>query len=253
MTHDISHEQVLSLMSVNTAEFWGRISPREHRWTDAWAADMGSPEALCNSVTLLQPLTAGNAPDLTHRLDAFYRETGGGGWILWSAWPIPDLTTLGYDPVGHPPMMVRAAGAAAITTPAALRIAEVTDPEDLAIFERAFVEWYPFPRLAGISPGSFLPPRSLGTGHRYWIGCEGDTPVTVAAAVVGERLIGVYAVATSPAARGKGYGAAVTDLAARCVPNLPAVLKSSDLGFHVYERIGFEQVDRFTLWYRDRS
>ena len=253
MTLDLSHEQLLTLASLNSAQFWGRISPREQRWPDAWAADMGSPDPICNSITLLEPLTLASAPDLTRRLDEFYGEVAGAGMILWSAWPTPDLTPLGYGAIGHPPIMLRQAGADPIAMPAALRIAEVTDAAGLATFERVFVDWYPFPLLADMSTGSLTPARSLGTGHRYWIGYEGDTPVTVAAAVVGESLIGVYAVATSPTARGKGYGGAVSDVAARCVPHLPAFLKSSDLGFQVYQRLGFRQIDQFTLWYRDRS
>jgi GNAT superfamily N-acetyltransferase len=252
MTPDLRHEQLLALASLNAAEFWECVSPRAERWADAWAADMGSPEPICNSITLLEPLTLANAQDLTRRLDSFYGQTDGAGFILWSAWPTPDLTSLGYGAIGQPPFMVRAASAPPIAMPANLRIAEITDAEELATFERCFVDWYPFPLLSGISPGSVFPARSLGRGNRYWIGYEGDTPMTVAAAVAGENLIGVYAVATSPAARGKGYGGAVTDVAARCVPHVPAFLKSSDLGFRVYERIGFKRVDLFTLWYRDR-
>jgi hypothetical protein len=253
MTLGLSHEQLLALASLNSAEFWARISPREQRWPDAWAADMGSPEPICNSITLLEPLTVARAPDLTRRLDEFYGEVAGAGMILWSAWPTPDLTPLGYGAIGQPPFMFRSAGAAAIALPSTLRIAEIADADELAIFERGFIDWYPFPLLADMPSGSLFPARSLGTRHRYWIGYEGDTPVTVAAAVAGETLIGVYAVATSPTARGKGYGGAVTDAAARCVHYLPAFLKSSDLGFQVYKRIGFKHVDQFTLWYRDRA
>jgi ribosomal protein S18 acetylase RimI-like enzyme len=64
----------------------------------------------------------------------------------------------------------------------------------------------------------------------------------------------VYAVATVPAARGKGIGAAITLkplLEAREMGYRYAVLFSSEMGVRVYERIGFHltnvRINRY-LW-----
>ena len=59
------------------------------------------------------------------------------------------------------------------------------------------------------------------------------------------RTIGVYNIATIESARGRGYGAAITrqvvadGIAAGCDV---AILQASDMGYPVYERMGFRTV-----------
>jgi hypothetical protein len=55
-----------------------------------------------------------------------------------------------------------------------------------------------------------------------------------------------------PAARGRGYGAALTWRAALTQLELPAVLLASDDGRARYECMGFLPLLRFTLWLRRR-
>jgi predicted GNAT family acetyltransferase len=70
-------------------------------------------------------------------------------------------------------------------------------------------------------------------------------PVSTGLGVRSGRTIGIYNIATIPAARGKGYGAAITrrnvadGVAAGCDV---AILQASDMGFPIYERIGFRTV-----------
>ena len=253
MADIFSPAQLLDLTSRNSAQFWAGVSPRDRRWPDAWAADLGLPEPVCNSATLLAPLSIEGARDLTRRLDDFYDDAEGGDWLLWSFRPTPDLTSLGYVDGGPAPLMLRDPGAASIQIPDGLEIEELTDPDMVAVFWRHFVDWYPWDRLAGVDVGNAFQAGTLGTTHRYWMGFERGQPVSVAMAVTDERLIGVYSVATAPQARGKGYGGAVTDTAARCAPHRPAFLKASDMGFPVYERIGFRKIDQFTVWQRERG
>jgi GNAT superfamily N-acetyltransferase len=65
------------------------------------------------------------------------------------------------------------------------------------------------------------------------------------------RTIGVYAIATIPAARRKGYGAAMTarvvtdGLAAGCDV---AALQASELGRPIYERLGFRVAVRYRAY-----
>ena len=227
MQDGLSRDRLLALAAINAAEFIAGASPRDQRWADVWAADMSLAAPICNSATLLTPLTETGISDLTARLDAFYGAAHGAGWILWSPWPTPDLTPLGYGVVGQPPIMVRAAGSPPVPVPAGLRVEEIADPALLRTYWQGMIDWYPLKELTP-QDASVFQAKMLGAGHRYWIGYEDDQPVTLAMAVVGAELIGVYSVATAPSARGKGYGGTMTDIAARCEPHLPAFLKSSD-------------------------
>src|SRR5712691_5494697 len=56
--------------------------------------------------------------------------------------------------------------------------------------------------------------------------CAPTEKVTASAAYVDGKTVGIYAVATLPKVRGKGYGAALTARAAQTDPTLPAVLQA---------------------------
>ena len=102
-------------------------------------------------------------------------------------------------------------------------------------------------------PGAVFPAALLGEPFRFWGGYVGDELVSVAAALVCEDLVDVSFVATQPHARRRGYGAAVTWTATLCEPGLAAVLEASDDGRQVYERMGYREVGRMTLWERPRD
>jgi ribosomal protein S18 acetylase RimI-like enzyme len=244
--------------SRNLAAFWEYI-PRAmglpcERWEDAWAADTGLPVATPNSATLLRPLPESAAPELVARLDAFYSSHPGGPWLLWSAWPTPDLSVSGMRLSGHPPLMVRLPGPLPPALPE-LRIVEAHDDATLLAFDRVMIHGFPVDELrAGDQlTGRLSDPRALGGPLRFFIGYLGDEPVTCAASLIGEQEVGVYMVATMPQARGKGYGGAVTVAAIASAPHLPAVLQASDDGQPVYARLGFQTVAPFTLWYKPRA
>ena len=236
----------------NLATFFTGIARRGMCWDDAWAGDIGLDDPIVNSATLIQPMTTATARDLTDRLDSFYREIEGGPWMLWSVWPTPDLATLGYSPAGQPPLMARPAGTPPAPVPEGLQIVEATDAAELAVFERGLIEWMPLEHVGTFLPGDVIPSKILEGPLRCWVGYAYDVPVTVAMACAGDGVVGVYCVATAPDARGKGYGAAITDVAARCDESLPAVLQASSMGRPVYERIGFTTIGTCHLWIRNR-
>jgi GNAT superfamily N-acetyltransferase len=84
-----------------------------------------------------------------------------------------------------------------------------------------------------------------------YVGYTDGVPVTAGAGYRTGDTIGIYNVATVENARRRGYGAAMTmrivddGLGAGCDT---AVLQSSDMGYSVYERLGFRTVVRYRAW-----
>jgi GNAT superfamily N-acetyltransferase len=242
--------QTLAGMCVEVVEALGG---RTADWDGDTVFDAESPNPFFNGVCLGKPLDASRASALTDRLEAFFCQREGGPWLLWSAWPTPDLRDLGYVLWGHPPIMVRPAGGSAPPLPAGLRIVEATDEAALREVERTIVLAYPMLGLEDRLPNCLFPPGLLGGRMRFWLGVVGDEPVGCAGATLGDRSTHVSFIATQPRHRGKGYGAALTWTATLAQPSLPAVLEASDDGRPVYERMGYREITRTSLWERPRD
>ncbi len=236
--------------ALNTAEFFVGGAPASGQrwadWPDVRASDRLLKDPLGNPAVLLQPLGGNEVDELLNRLAAFYGETGS-SWFLWSAWPTPDLAASGLSLIGHPPLMLRDSESPAVPIPPGLEIREVTNAEDLYTFHRALYLAYPVEHpLEDLIDMYAL--AALGGTTRFWIGLVDGECVALSAACVSDGVLTVDAVATMPGARRRGYGAAITDVAARSAPGLPVMLLASDDGRPVYERIGFREIARWTLW-----
>jgi N-acetylglutamate synthase len=99
-----------------------------------------------------------------------------------------------------------------------------------------------------------LPPAVLGMeGVRTYVGAIDGEIVTTALGVTQEDYVGIFNVATSPAHRGRGYGAAIT--ARAVLDGLGAGadwawLQSSPSGYRIYEALGFRTLERWLSWVR---
>lgn len=139
--------------------------------------------------------------------------------------------------------------------PADFRIVEVTTPAQLLDFKTVFVDTYQIPEWAGQAWVDAT--TAFGVGKSPWsmfVGYLGDKPVASNMLVIGGGVASVYAVATVPSAQGRGIGAAITLmplLDAKAQGQTYAVLFSSEEGFPVYRRLGFEdtgmKINRY-LW-----
>ena len=93
-----------SISAENLARLWEHsaraMGKRYVRWPGAWAADAGAPSPFPNSATLVRPLEESGVASLTSQLAEFYAADQGGPWLLWSAWPTPDLTAHGFQRLG---------------------------------------------------------------------------------------------------------------------------------------------------------
>jgi GNAT superfamily N-acetyltransferase len=253
--HDNLHLDWITAFSINSAaafEYPARMMDRRwRRWDDAWAADACSVVIFPNSATLLQE------PDDLHetiaRISSFYAAGGGGPYLLWSAWPQLECSTLGLEHFFDTPIMGRQSPGFPPIVPPELRIVEVHDVQTLADYEAAIIDGFPFTGLQPVEPGRFLDTRVLGGPLHAYVGYVGERPVTGAMAFITNSAVGIYYVATLPDARGRGYGAAVTHAATQVAPHLPAVLTASRVGRSVYERIGFTVVATCRGWRGQRQ
>jgi len=79
--------------------------------------------------------------------------------------------------------------------------------------------------------------------------------VSVGESTTLDGVIGVFGIATLPAFRGRGIGAALSAhlIADRASEANLAVLDASDLGFGVYERLGFRTTSTWEVWVRKEA
>lgn len=109
----------------------------------------------------------------------------------------------------------------------------------------------------GAPPGRLaaLYTESLAAAPGFWVyvgRADGTAVATSVGALIGET-VGVFAVATHPDFRRRGYGAAVTSHAVRngfAQGAQLAWLQSSELGKAVYGRMGFRSVETYNLFTR---
>jgi hypothetical protein len=214
--------------------------------------DTGSPTGYGNIGHLSRPLRTGEVEHLADVAGDFFAGTEGGPWLLFSAYPTPDLRRIGLRLAGHPPLMVRFPA----PTPAQvsdLRIVRVEDPAELEIMERTLVEAYPIPELRpfGAGPRCLAPPIAADDRVDLFVGYAGDQAVATAARFIGSELSVVALVSTRPERRGRGYG---RDITAACLaePDRPTTLVTSDDGRPVYAGLDFLSVVRQDLWIGNR-
>lgn len=90
-----------------------------------------------------------------------------------------------------------------------------------------------------------------GTQNRFLVGYAGGGPVACSSVIVSERVAGIVSVGTTRAARGHGYGTALTWQAVeegRRRGADVAYLAATPMGYPVYERMGFRQAADYPSW-----
>jgi len=240
-------EDLLARCAANCASAYASIAEAMdrpvRRWDDLWAGDLRLPSANSpNSATLLRPMDATGFEDVLERVRGFFTEPGG-GYEIWSIWPTPDLSDRGFE-LFMSPAMVLPPGSDPRPAPPELGIVEA---DDLARIGHAEALWIEAFEIHGAEPGTIVD-ESAAQAWRIWVGYVDSRPVATSAAHVSDGQVGIYAVATTPDARGHGYGEALTWAAIASRPDLPAALQASPMGLPVYRRMGFEQVGEFTVW-----
>ncbi len=238
-----------------TWEAAGRVGGgRVHRDDRFSAVDFRRPTGLFNSATILGPHRDEAFVSTVDRLEQFYDGDGTGAALLWSPWPTPDLTGRGWVLQGHPPLLYRPPGAPVVPRqPEDLTVEQVTTQRELAEWCAVAVDAFPLTEV--VVPSALFDPAVLADQRfRFVAGRVGGRVVAVGCQVVVGGTNVLLLSTVRPAARGRGYYAAlVADRLARA-PDLPSVtIVSDDSRSVLVGRFGFLAVSRFTLWERARS
>ncbi|WP_420421991.1 GNAT family N-acetyltransferase [Simkania sp.] len=86
------------------------------------------------------------------------------------------------------------------------------------------------------------------TPLRFYVGYEGNTPVTTGILILHANVAGIYYIMTHPSHRRKGYGTAMMHHLLNCAKQegfYLATLQASEEGKNLYERMGFQPSCRF--------
>ena len=172
------------------------------------------------------------------------------------------LVAAGLSQVGNTPGMAldldawRRGTVAVVPLPAGVTLERVSDESALArwravqqrglgLDDEATEAWWLAHRRPGFDPASPL---------LNWLASLDGIPVAAAALFLGAGVAGIYNVCTVPEARGRGIGGAVTGAALREAASRGlrlAVLGSSEMGYPVYRRLGFQDASRLRSYAPD--
>lgn len=132
-------------------------------------------------------------------------------------------------------------------------IREVMDDASLKIWAHIFTTGYGLPAAWEPSVCELEQRLGLDLPVRNFLGYWNGEPAATSTLFLGAGVAGIYNVATMPGARGKGIGAAMTLRPLQDARELGyriGILQSSEMGFGVYQKLGFRhlcQIEYFHL------
>ena len=189
----------------------------------------------------------------------YFREKGVQTFTWWmephlkpSAWE-PTLSRHGFGFSNDTPGMaidLREMNGS-MQSPDGFEIQVVDDEESLHTWTKAFLNGYVLPPAWESVTFDLWMQLGLDLPIRNYLGYLNGKPVSTSTVFYGGGAAGIYCVATLPEARGKGVGAALTLKPlqdAREMGYRVGVLQSSEMGFHLYQKLGFRhlcQIEHF--------
>ena len=250
---DLSQQNLATSIQTNMHDFFRQFAlqqPQPRSDSQRWQTDIQHP--WFNGV-LVDRLPEPGDENLIQELQEFFRSKGIQNWTWWV-----DLPALPQDWAG---MLGKAGFRFEHDTPGmamqladlpgdldevpGLTIHKVTSLPELKTWSRVFVEGYGLP--LGWADPYFEMMAGLGLDQSAlsYLGELDGEPVAVSSLYLGAGVAGIYNVATLPKARRKGIGAALTVvplLEAREMGYQAAILQSSQAGYGVYKKLGFEHL-----------
>lgn len=167
------------------------------------------------------------------------------------AW-VGDLAArLGLADIELEPLMLHLnpSGVAVPDEPSIKRV-DPADAAEVALAQQLFAEGFeaPLEELGVLMAGSVLRQPGLNA----YVGLAGGEPCTTGFGAFQDGHIGVFNIATPPAHRRRGHGHAVTAhvIAEGVAAGAhTAYLQASEMGYPVYERMGFRTVEAWPSYY----
>lgn len=213
-------------------------------------SDAGTCSSLTRNATLLERPSESTLGDVCSKSIDFFLEDPGATFSINSHWSDIDLEPFSFEPPTQiSAVMWRPPGDLTVEMPEGFSIREVVDSQLLEAWEKVFIAGFPIESLLPFHPRSLFDARVLGRPeYRLWLGYEGGEPVCVSTAYVGVGAVGVYNITTIPRARGRGYGTAITAVAARADEDKPSVLQADEDVQALYRRLGYRLVADFAYW-----
>jgi GNAT superfamily N-acetyltransferase len=137
--------------------------------------------------------------------------------------------------------------------PPTLKIVPVDNLDQLKTWTQTFIAGYELPLAWAADFYDLAAGQGLDWPLRHYLGYLDGEPAAASTLFLGAGVAGAYDVATVPHARGRGLGTALT-----CVPLTEAralgyrvgVLQSSEMGYPIYQRLGFQKVGDMDHFYR---
>ncbi len=205
-----------------------------HRWFSGVLCDRAPDE---NAAQVVEEIIAHfQAREFTWWLHPAYLDCGWADLLL----------QFGFELENGPPGMALDLEQLGVSeTPAQIQIRPVNNLKMLRLWAKIFIEGYELPKEAAEPYFCLLAGAGLDFPARHYLGFLDGQPLGASSLLLSAGVAGIYNVATLPQARGKGLGSHLTRIPlmdARQMGYRAAILQSSEMGYNLYRRLGFNKV-----------
>lgn len=212
-----------------------------------------------NAAVSMQP-PAGDETEHIHETIEFFQSKGRESFSWWLAPGLEEngwgnqLEAHGFRLESGPPGMAVDLKIIPETVPVpeGYKIQQVEDTESMKIWLKSFLPGYGFPPDWEAPSLDFMLSTLSDPDGMSYLAFVHDQPVAVSTILYRAGVAGIFNVATRKEWRVKGLGAAVTLqplLDARAKGYRVGTLQSSDMGYKIYQRLGFKEVCRMNQYY----
>lgn len=248
---DLSSSALAAAIKDNLYAFFGTIRDPDvdEEYGFRWHTSISHP--WFNGVLIRRPPTADAGQVVSDTL-AYFRARGVDAFTWWLA---PSLEADAWSqyllPHGYqyddntPGMAIDLAVLPPLEHQPTIQLVE--DGETLDTWTRTFARGFEMPEEMAEPFLTTMRGVGLELPIRHYLGLVNGEPVATSTLFLGAGVAGIYNVATLPAARGRGVGAAMTLLPlheARGMGYRAGTLQSSKMGYSVYGRLGFQELCR---------